>query len=73
MLLDGAHVLGMLPIDIQKYGADYVVSNCHKWMSSARGAAILYVSNEHLSSFKPLIISHGSGSGFTSDFIWDGM
>lgn len=72
VLLDGAHTLGMLPMDVEYLGADYFVANCHKWFSSVRGAAILYVDSKHLSSFKPLIVSHGSGSGFTSDFIWDG-
>lgn len=72
VLLDGAHTLCMMPTDIESYGADFFVCNCHKWMCSSRGAAILYVKANMKKFIKPFIVSHGSGHGFTSEFIWDG-
>jgi isopenicillin-N epimerase len=70
--VDGAHALGQLDIDMQTLGADYFVSNCHKWLCSPRGAAVLWVHKASQAGFSPLVKSHGFGSGFTSDFIWDG-
>ncbi|GLI71197.1 hypothetical protein VaNZ11_016316 [Volvox africanus] len=51
---------------------DYFVSNCHKWLCAPRGSAILWVAPNRQAFVRPLVVSHGSGCGFTSDFIWDG-
>lgn len=70
--MDGAHALGMLPLDLEALGADYWVSNCHKWLCAPRGSAFLWVHPRHKARVRPLIVSHGYGSGFTSEFLWDG-
>ncbi|GAB4816736.1 hypothetical protein N2152v2_003782 [Parachlorella kessleri] len=72
VLVDGAHALGMVHLDLQALGADYYVSNCHKWLCAPRGSAFLWVHPDRKPQVRPLILSHGYGSGFTSDFIWDG-
>ncbi|KXZ43603.1 hypothetical protein GPECTOR_85g333 [Gonium pectorale] len=51
---------------------DYFVTNCHKWLCAPRGSALLWVSPARKAAVRPLVVSHGSGCGFTSDFIWDG-
>ena len=73
VLVDGAHALGQLPVDLQELGADFFVSNCHKWLCAPRGSAILWVKRACQDGFLPLVKSHGHGEGFTSDFIWDGV
>ncbi|KAH3729468.1 hypothetical protein DPMN_055439 [Dreissena polymorpha] len=73
VLVDGAHALGSLPLDITSLGADYYVTNAHKWLCAPKGAALLYVKRELQSRTRPLIISHGFGSGFNSEFIWAGL
>lgn len=72
VLIDGAHALGQLPVNLQQLQPDFFVSNCHKWLCGARGSAIMWVHPDRQPGIKPLIISHGSGCGFISDFIWDG-
>ncbi|GLC39561.1 hypothetical protein PLESTM_000911900 [Pleodorina starrii] len=51
---------------------DYFVTNCHKWLCAPRGSAVLWVAPHRRPCVRPLVVSHGSGCGFTSDFIWDG-
>ena len=38
-----------------------------------QGCAFLYVATNYQQLIKPLIISHGSGVGFLSDFVWTGL
>ncbi|OWF37410.1 L-cysteine desulfhydrase-like [Mizuhopecten yessoensis] len=73
VLVDGAHALGALPLDIRALDPDYYVSNAHKWFCCPKGSAFLYVRKELKSQTRPLIISHGFGSGFNSEFIWAGL
>ncbi|KAK7107905.1 hypothetical protein V1264_015735 [Littorina saxatilis] len=72
VLVDGAHALGALQLDLRKLDADFYVSNAHKWFCSPKGAAFLYVRRDLKPSIHPLVISHGYGSGFNSEFIWAG-
>lgn len=92
VLVDGAHGLGALDLDVPAIGADYYITNAHKWFASSKGLAVLYVAPWVLAgkpgpADAPLAltvarppagppraasISHGFGSGFGSEFIWDG-
>eukprot|EP00241_Pyramimonas_parkeae_P015782 CAMPEP_0114311158 /NCGR_PEP_ID=MMETSP0059-20121206/19663_1 /TAXON_ID=36894 /ORGANISM="Pyramimonas parkeae, Strain CCMP726" /LENGTH=496 /DNA_ID=CAMNT_0001435289 /DNA_START=134 /DNA_END=1624 /DNA_ORIENTATION=- len=76
VLIDGAHALGSMPIDLTALGADFFVGNCHKWFCNPKGCGFLWANPMYFAQYggavKPLVISHGSGSGFLSDFIWDG-
>ncbi|RUS72039.1 hypothetical protein EGW08_020203 [Elysia chlorotica] len=73
VLVDGAHALGALPLDLTDLDPDYYVSNCHKWLCSPKGAAILYVRPDVQAEVRPAVISHGLGSGFSSEFVWAGL
>ncbi|KAK3097165.1 hypothetical protein FSP39_006983 [Pinctada imbricata] len=73
VLIDGAHALGMLQLDMKKINADFYVSNAHKWFCCPKGSAFMYVRKELQSRIRPLIISHGFGSGFNSEFVWAGL
>jgi isopenicillin-N epimerase len=62
-----------LDLDLPSIGADYYVGNCHKWFSAPKGTAFLYTSAERRAATHPLVISHGLGSGFSSEFMWTGL
>ena len=47
----------------------------HKVLSHLllQGVAFLYVAEHLQEKTRPMIISHGFGSGFSSEFIWSGL
>eukprot|EP00055_Hartaetosiga_balthica_P012775 m.63062 g.63062 ORF g.63062 m.63062 type:complete len:391 (+) comp8054_c1_seq4:344-1516(+) len=48
VIVDGAHAIGQLPLDMEDIfaaGIDVFTSNCHKWLFSPKGTAILCTRN----------------------------
>ena len=78
VLLDAAHGIGMIPLNLGKLGASYVTSNCHKWLCAPKGSAFLYVRTDKQSKIQPLTISHGhtfplgDTTRFRHEFDWTG-
>ncbi|BCS09008.1 hypothetical protein ALUC_21378S [Aspergillus luchuensis] len=46
-VVDGAHGVGMLEVDLGSLGVDFFTSNLHKWLYIPRGCAVLYVAPQH--------------------------
>ncbi len=74
-LVDGAHALGMLPLELARLGAAYYTANAHKWLCAPKGAAFLFVRRDRQQQIHPLVISHGydpDGGAFRAEFDWTG-
>jgi len=74
-LVDGAHALGMLPLDLTRLGAAYYTANAHKWLCAPKSAALLHVRKDRQQGLHPVSISHGYEKGerrFRKEFDWTG-
>ena len=47
-LIDGAHPLGMIPINISELGCDYYAGCLHKWLLGPLGLGFLYIHPDRL-------------------------
>ncbi len=72
-VVDGAHTLGQIALDLRALGADFYFSNAHKWLCSPKGSAFLYTSRDCQHFVEPLVVGWGWGSeksfSFGSDYL----
>jgi len=53
VVLDGAQVLGMIPVDFRDLGCDFYTSSGHKWLCGPKGTGILYIRREMVDIWQP--------------------
>ena len=58
VLIDGAHALGQLDLDLEAIGADWYTATAHKWCYSPKGSAFLYARDPDDVRLRPLSVSH---------------
>jgi isopenicillin-N epimerase len=64
VLVDAAHVPGMLAVEVSGLGADFWVGNLHKWAFAPRGTALLAVAPAWRRRIEPLVVSWEQEQGF---------
>jgi isopenicillin-N epimerase len=57
--IDGAHVAGMVPVDLSDIDADFYTGNCHKWLCAPKGTGFLHVPERNQKLLDPLIVGWG--------------
>ena len=66
-IIDGAHVPGHIPLNLNEIDADIYTGACHKWMMTPKGSSFLYVKKEFQKWMEPLVISWGYESTNPTD------
>ena len=78
VLVDGAHAPGFLDLNLDDLAASYYVGNCHKWICSPKGSALLFVRPDKQNKIMPLQFSHvydkkvDEKSKWSASFFWPG-
>lgn len=66
VVIDGAHAPSQLDLDMAELGVDFYGANCHKWLSSPKGAGFLYARPDRQALLHPLVVSWGWPGDFVS-------
>jgi isopenicillin-N epimerase len=58
-IVDGAHAVAQVDLDLSALGVDFYAGNCHKWLCAPKGAGFLYVRPEWQERVDGTIVSWG--------------
>ena len=58
VMVDGAHALGQLDLNLDGIGADWYTATAHKWFYAPKGSAFLHARNPGDLQLRPLSVSH---------------
>ena len=54
-VVDGAHAIGMLDLNLHDLGCDFYATSPHKWLNAPPGTGVLYIRDGMLENFWPTI------------------
>jgi isopenicillin-N epimerase len=73
LVVDGAHVPGLLDVELADVGSAFLATTLHKWACFPRGTGALYVPETHRASARPLVDAVFADSPvMTERFSWAG-
>ena len=60
-LLDGAHAVGQIPVNVRDLGCDFYAMNGHKWLMGPAGTGALYIKRDKLQQVTPSWVGDVAG------------
>ena len=60
VMLDGAHAVGQMPVNVRDLGCDFYAGCGHKWLMAPQGTGFLHVASERLEEVEPTWVGWGS-------------
>jgi isopenicillin-N epimerase len=61
VIVDGAHAPGQVGgLNLGTLGASFYTANCHKWICSPKGSALLHIRRDQQEGFRPLVLSNNA-------------
>ena len=67
LAVDAIQATGIVPLDVEALGVDYVAGGAHKWLMGIEGAGYLYVRPDRMAVLEPATagwLSHDNAIGF---------
>lgn len=67
LFVDAIQALGVVPVDVERAGIDYLSSGGHKWLMGPEGTGVVYVRNERAKALVPRVagwLSHEHADEF---------
>lgn len=58
VMVDGAHCVGHIKVDLVELDCDYYGCSLHKWLCAPLGAGMLYVAKKNIPTIWPLLAEH---------------
>lgn len=72
VMIDGAHALGHVALDVDDIGADWYTATAHKWLYAPKGTAFLHARDPGAIRLRPLAVSHYGAEPFPLSFDYVG-
>ncbi|GAQ82804.1 cysteine desulfurase, partial [Klebsormidium nitens] len=72
VFVDGAHGIGNVRLDMAEIGADFYVSNLHKWLLCPPPVAFFHAKKEHSPRLHHPVTSHNLNRGLFLESAWVG-
>lgn len=57
-ILDAAHGVGCVPIDLATWQPAFMTTNAHKWLCAPKGAAVLWARDDLRARVRPVVLSN---------------